>query len=81
MPAVILSETSRRHCVSNSVPSRNKSSDIQLPGKYMYTLTYLVSLARGMFLFSFKSENRNYLIYFFSCYIVYNALRNSQLRK
>ncbi len=48
-----------------------------LPGKYIYTLTYLMSLAHLKIKIINKklSENRNYFIYIFfvSCCIVYNA--------
>ncbi len=49
MPAVILSETSRRHCVSNSATSRNKELvHIESSDMYEYSCAGKINLHINM---------------------------------
>ncbi len=83
MPAVIMSETPRHHCVSNSATSRKKDAlhvlshpicNYSCAEKNTYTFTYLGSLATLYTFYQKNDQKTGILLYFniFSCYIVYN---------
>ncbi len=75
MPVVIMSETSHRHCVSNSATSRNKDAlhllshqiCIVAQEKYTYTFTYIRSLGTLYTFYKYKIKTGIllYCIFFF----------------
>ncbi len=86
MPTVIMSETSRHHCLSNSATSRDKGElhilsqqylNIVVQETFTYTITHLGSLAT---LYTFLQKNNQKtdiilnVITFVSCYIFCNDI-------
>ncbi len=77
MPAVILSETSRHHCVSNSATSRNKDALHVLSQIYLHIYISLVS-SRPLPKINQKTGTLLYLYIFFVILFIINRLRNTK---
>ncbi len=90
MPAVIMSETPRHHCVSNSATSRKKDAlhvlshpicNYSCAEKNTYTFTYLGSLAT-LYTFYQKMIRKQaffyILIFFLVILFIMNRLRNTK---